>query len=229
MLDDGMACDIIKIGNLLRNKERFAKRRLRLIGPQGNTLKAIELLTKCYVLVQGNTVAAIGDYKGLKEVRRIVLDCLKNVHPVYHIKELMIKRELAKDDKLKNESWDRFLPHFKKSNVRPTAKPATKKDKKEYTPFPPAPTPRKVDLALESGEYFLKPSDKKAKEEQAKQEERQKKVELKEKERQSSFIPPKERPYESEEKRQERKEAKEKIKKDKKEKKAKEDKKEESS
>ena len=28
----------------------------------------------------------MGEYKGLKEVRRIVLDCMKNVHPIYRIK-----------------------------------------------------------------------------------------------------------------------------------------------
>ncbi|KAJ1553422.1 Ribosomal RNA assembly protein mis3, partial [Nowakowskiella sp. JEL0078] len=153
VLEDDVACDIIKIGNIVRNKERFVKRRQRLIGPNGNTLKAIELLTQCYVMVQGNTVSTMGPFKGLKAVRLIVIDCMKNIHPIYHIKELMIRRELAKDSTLKEESWDRFLPHFKKKNIKLPKKKS--QAKKEYTPFPPAQQPRKIDLQIESGEYFL--------------------------------------------------------------------------
>ncbi|KAG1791485.1 uncharacterized protein BJ212DRAFT_1451274 [Suillus subaureus] len=161
VLQDDVACDIIKIGNLVRNKDRFVKRRQRIIGPDGSTLKAIELLTQCYILVQGNTVVM---------VPRIVLDCMKNIHSIYRIKELMIRRELAKDPKLATKSWDWFLPtRTEKVAAKEEARKASGLDassfdkkekpaKKVYTPFPPPQQPRK----LESGEYFLKPHEREA-------------------------------------------------------------------
>lgn len=153
ILQDGIECDVIKIRGLVRNKERFIKRRQRLVGPKGMTLKALELLTECYILVQGATVSVMGHYKQIKIIRRIILDCMTNVHPIYHIKELMIKRELMKRPELINESWDRFLPQFKKRNIK--RKKVVRKEEKEYNPFPPEQLPRKVDLQLQSGDYFM--------------------------------------------------------------------------
>lgn len=190
ILEDEMQCDIIKIGNIIRNKERFVKRRQRLLGPNGATLKAIELLTGCYMLVQGNTVAAMGPFKGLKAVRRIVEDCIHNIHPIYHIKALMIKRELAKDPELANQNWDRFLPKFKKKNVK--QKKNQQKEKKPYTPFPPPQQPSKVDLQLESGEYFLSAEKKAAKKWQEKQEKQSEKAVENKRKREAAFVPPKE-------------------------------------
>ncbi|PIL36715.1 hypothetical protein GSI_00404 [Ganoderma sinense ZZ0214-1] len=217
ILNDDVACDIIKIGNIVRNKERFVKRRQRIIGPDGSTLKAIELLTQCYVLVQGNTVSVMGPFKGLKEVRRIVLDCMKNIHPIYRIKELMIKRELAKDPQLAAESWDRFLPKFRKKHLKTSEKTARKneriqeknearkaaglpsleevkekKEKKVYTPFPPPQQPRKVDLQLESGEYFLKAHEKEAREAKKRKEKQEEVTAERRAKRAEAFVAPEE-------------------------------------
>ena len=194
ILDDGVAADIIKIRNLVNNKERFIKRRQRILGPNGTTLKALELLTNCYILVQGNTVSAMGPYKGLKEVRRVVEDCMANIHPIYHIKELMIKRELANDPDLKTENWDRFLPHFKKRTLSKRKKPfkITDKSKKPYTPFPPPQEKSKVDLQIESGEYFLGKQAKERAVKENREEKQREKQANKKASRMEEFVPPQE-------------------------------------
>lgn len=194
VLDDGVACDVIKIRGLVRNKEKFVKRRQRILGPNGSTLKALELLTETYILVQGNTVSAMGPYKGLKEVRRVIEDCMNNVHPIYHVKELMIKRELAKDPNLKDENWARFLPNFKKRTLSQRRKPLkiTDKTKKIYTPFPPPQEKSKVDLQIESGEFFLAKQVKERAQKAEKLEKQKERKAERDQERAAAFVPPKE-------------------------------------
>uniref|UniRef100_A0A9L0THQ5 KRR1 small subunit processome component n=1 Tax=Equus caballus TaxID=9796 RepID=A0A9L0THQ5_HORSE len=166
ILQDDVACDIIKIGSLVRNKERFVKRRQRLIGPKGSTLK----------------------------VRKVVLDTMKNIHPIYNIKTLMIKRELAKDSELRSQSWERFLPQFKHKNVNKRKEPKKKTVKKEYTPFPPPQPESQIDKELASGEYFLKASQKKRQKMEAVKAKQAEALSKRQEERKKAFIPPKEKP-----------------------------------
>jgi len=145
----------------------------------------------------------------------------------------MIRRELAKDPKLANESWDRFLPQFRRRHLTSAEKSAKKRGereakagvearvaehaaahpnpyvaagpstsagdgegkkkerkKKPYTPFPTPQQPRKVDIQLETGEYFLKPHEKQARED-AKRKQKQAEVTAARKaERAEAFVAP---------------------------------------
>merc|ERR1739838_935372 len=153
--------EMIKIDSYCQNQDKFKKRRQRLVGQnlkgsEGQTLKALELLTGCYILPQGRTVTVIGKHAGVKAVRRVVVDCMSNkAHPVHHVRRLMIQEELKKNPAMKNESWDRFLPPVHHtSQTKHKKKP--RKEKKPYVPFPPAQPASKMDKEIESGEYFLK-------------------------------------------------------------------------
>lgn len=99
-----------------------------------------------------------------------------------------------KDPELRNENWERFLPHFKKRTLSKRKKPLkiTDKSKKPYTPFPPPQEKSKVDLQIESGEYFLgRQAIERAAKERREEQQREKQAE-KETRRQKEFVPPQE-------------------------------------
>jgi ribosomal RNA assembly protein len=143
--------------------------------------------------VQGTTVSAVGPYKGLQHVRKVIEDTMKNIHPIYNIKALMIKRELMKDERLKDENWERFLPKFENKNPNKAKKPKTEKKqkkKKEYTPFPPPQPESKIDKQLASGEYFLTELEKKAKLNKERREKQEASKQKQKDRRAKDYIPP---------------------------------------
>ncbi|KAK8743940.1 hypothetical protein OTU49_000923 [Cherax quadricarinatus] len=195
VLKDDVTHEIIKIRNMVRNKDRFVKRRQRLIGANGTTLKALELLTSCYVLIQGGTVAAIGPHKGVQQVVRVVTDTMRNIHPVYLLKALMIKRHLVQDPNLKHEDWSKFIPKFTPKNV-PRKKPKVRKLKKPYTPFPPDPTERKIDKQMAEGKFFIEKSERKwSKKRKPTEEEKKESTDRQREKRAKAFIVPEEPKY----------------------------------
>ena len=115
---------------------------------------------------------------------------MNNVHPIYNIKSLMIKRELMKDPQLKNENWDRFLPKFEKKVLSKRKKPLKKKEKKTYTPFPPTMPDSKIDKELESGEYFLKEKERRMKKQAERKEKQAENSVKRDEKRNKSFKPP---------------------------------------
>jgi len=136
IFEDEIICEILKISHFSKNKNIFLKRRRRLIGNNGSTVRAIEMITKTFILVQGNTVSIMGNHSGLKQVRKIVQDCMNNIHPIFHIKNLIIKQELSKDKFLKKENWDQYLPLLKKKNFNQIGlRDASEKKKKKKKMF----------------------------------------------------------------------------------------------
>ena len=160
VFSDDMASDIINIGQMVTNTLRFVKRRERLVGPNGQTLRTLEILSGCYVLVQGKTVAIVGPEAGVKKARNVVRDCMRNIHPVYGLKRLMILKELEANPIMEGKDWSKFLPQYSKSHQRNKRRKRDNelehKQKRENCFIPRQPNQRKEDVAAETGEMFLK-------------------------------------------------------------------------
>ncbi|XP_011905166.1 PREDICTED: KRR1 small subunit processome component homolog isoform X3 [Cercocebus atys] len=148
-----------------------------------------------YIIIRArDLIKLLARSVSFEQVRKVVLDTMKNIHPIYNIKSLMIKRELAKDSELRSQSWERFLPQFKHKNVNKRKEPKKKTVKKEYTPFPPPQPESQIDKELASGEYFLKANQKKRQKMEAIKAKQAEAISKKQEERNKAFIPPKEKP-----------------------------------
>jgi ribosomal RNA assembly protein len=91
---------------------------------------------------------------------------------------------------LSGEDWTRFLPQFKKKSTSKRKVPHEVNVKKSYTPFPPAPLPSKIDLQLDSGEYFLNEQQREAKKRGEKRSAAKEKSLERKKERDEEFVAP---------------------------------------
>lgn len=126
--------------------------------------------------------------------------------------------DYIQDPELVNESWDRFLPNFKKRSLSKRRVPhkVTDKTKKTYTPFPPPQEKSKVDLQIESGEYFLGKHAKERKVQEEREDKMKDKMDAKRKERMAEYVAPEEDGGEKKKKKRKREEGEGKEKKKKK-------------
>lgn len=145
IFQDNVFCEIVPLKLISPNDKTMENRKRRLGNPK--TLKAIELLTKCHVLISGKFVCIIGNYKGLNEAKSIVVNCFENIHPVFEIKKLMVKKNLEKD-KI-NDDWKRYLPNIQKTHSKKHFK------SRETGGMPEDIKDRKEDIMMATGEYYF--------------------------------------------------------------------------
>lgn len=119
VLEDEYSGEIIDIRKLVKSEKVFTKRRDRLIGKNSMVLKALKMISKCYIIITGKNIGVVGSYDGLSIVKQIVIDCMSNnKHPIYEIKKLIVKNKLEEDKEMENEDWQRHIPDYKKKNTK---------------------------------------------------------------------------------------------------------------
>ncbi|ELQ74542.1 rRNA processing protein [Trachipleistophora hominis] len=114
IFDDEISYAMLNIQQLASNKEVFINRRNRLIGPNGDTLKALEMLTKTYILMKSKCVCVIGSFANVLKVEQFVLKVMENYHPVHLLKQLVAKKEVEQCTEKKDMNWKNFVPVVKK-------------------------------------------------------------------------------------------------------------------
>lgn len=114
IFNDEISFAIIDIDKITNSKEVFRNRRDRLIGPNGDTLKALKMLTDAYILVKSKNVCVIGSYKNVLKVEQFVLCVMENFHPVHLLKQMMARKEVEESDDKKDMNWKNFIPVVKK-------------------------------------------------------------------------------------------------------------------
>ncbi|GIX63619.1 ribosomal rna assembly protein mis3, putative [Babesia caballi] len=101
---------------------------------------------------------------------------------------------LARVDALQ-ENWERFLPQFKKRSVKRRKVKVVKK--KSTGLLLPEQTPRKEDLQLESGEYFLLEEERQRRKQQEKLESQRSKGLEKRRQKAAAYDPEQNKPAEA--------------------------------
>eukprot|EP00817_Percolomonadidae_sp_ATCC50343_P005768 CAMPEP_0117425908 /NCGR_PEP_ID=MMETSP0758-20121206/6124_1 /TAXON_ID=63605 /ORGANISM="Percolomonas cosmopolitus, Strain AE-1 (ATCC 50343)" /LENGTH=357 /DNA_ID=CAMNT_0005210751 /DNA_START=11 /DNA_END=1080 /DNA_ORIENTATION=- len=172
LFEDDTLYEIIPIRKFIQNQDRFIRRRQRLLGPKGETLRSIEILTKTNLVIMGKTVAIMAKTeRAINKATEIIVDCMKNIHPLHHIKHLMIRRELENNPEMANADWSKYTPNFKKKSINMPKRKKKKQNKEKgfdsSNPNDPLNIPKiepsKIDKQLETGEYFMSDAEKEAK------------------------------------------------------------------
>ncbi|KAI5148616.1 ribosomal RNA assembly protein [Enteropsectra breve] len=148
-LEDDVFSEIIPINLLCSSEKVYERRRARIMNPK--ILKALELLTKTYILIASKAACIVGPQRGVNQAKQVIISCFENIHPAYEIKNLVIKKNLEKEGS--EGSWERFLPKIVKTHSK------NKKEGRVSGGMPQDILPRKTDLEKETGEYYLNPKN----------------------------------------------------------------------